>query len=127
VLPNGVPQYIDYIGANLWFVPAVVVEKIGIFPDVYVHGIADNDYCWRAKQAGFQLVGTPHYCAYCEADHHALSKSVLKEMSIRQRWKHMNSPKGQEVKQQLYFQRKFFPLRYPFAVGKAILRLLFGI
>lgn len=125
-LPEGIPYYIDYIGANLWFVPSVVVEKIGIFPEIYIHGVADNDYCWRAKEAGFKLIGTPHYCAYCEADHKPLNKLEFKSMGIKQRWTYLNSPKGVEIKQQLYFQRRFFPWRYPFVIIKTISKLLLG-
>lgn len=127
VLPNGQPQFIDFIGANVWFIPSQIVKAIGIFPEIYRHGIADNDYCWRAKKAGFELIGTPHYCAYCEADHKAKSAEELRRMTIKERWNHLNSPKGQELRQQLYFQRTFFPLRYPFVLIKAFLRLFLGL
>lgn len=125
--PNGSPQQASFAGANIWFVPKCIVDEIGVFPNIYVHGVADNDYCWRVLKHGFNVLSSSHYCGYCEADHCAKSKKVLQQMTIRERWKHMFSPKGQEFKQQLYFQWCFFPWRFPFALGKGLLRILFGI
>lgn len=126
-LPNGKPQIIAHSGANIWFVPSCIVESIGVFPDIYVHAVADGDYCWRSQRAGFRILGSPHYCGYCDADHGAPTTKDLRKMSIKKRWEYMLSPKGQEIKQHLYLQWEFFPWRWPFAFCKAALKVLLGI
>lgn len=127
VEPKGVPEYISYSGANIWFVPSILVEKIGVFPDIYVHAIADNDYCLRTLRAGFKILGSSHYCGYCEADHRGMTTKEMRTLTISQRWRWLWSPKGAAMKQWLYFQCTFFPWRVPGVILKALYNVLLGV
>ncbi|WP_196053252.1 glycosyltransferase family 2 protein [Bacteroides clarus] len=126
LLPNGKPQYISYSGANCMFVPRDIVEKVGFFPDIYIHGIADLDYCLRAQRYGFKVIMTSRYCGTCESDHGVPTTKDLRKMSIAQRYTYLMSPKGKAAKQWVYYQWTFFPWRLPLVLGKILLQLLFG-
>lgn len=124
--PTGKPEYMELCGANIMFIPKCVTDKIGIIPNIYVHGIADNDLTLRALKNGFKVVMTSHYCGYCEADHLGASTEEMRKMSIRQRWTWTWSPKGAAMKQWLYFQWNFFPWRIPGVLAKAMYNVIFG-
>lgn len=123
MIPSGKPESISLSGANVMFVPQCVVDRIGVFPRIYVHGIADFDYCLRAGRAGFAVVMPSHYAGVCEKDHQA---PFLRALSFRERWKYLWSPKGMELKQQLYFQACFFPWRIPLVLLGVCKKLLVG-
>ncbi len=127
VIATGKPELVDLCGANIFWVPSRIVSSIGVFPNIYVHGIADFDYCLRAKNGGFKILGTSHNCGTCVLDHSPLSSSVLKKMTLADRWRYINSPKGHELKQQLYYQWSFFPWRVPFVFIREMLRVLLGV
>lgn len=123
---NGKPQEIAYSGANVMFVPKTIVDSIGLFPSIYVHGIADIDYCCRARKHGFKVVMTSEYVGEC-AMNDGMTKLNLNKCSFSERYKYLFSPKGKAIKQWLYFQWSFFPWRTPFVIMKALGQLLFGI
>lgn len=94
VYPNGTPQRCDIVNANILMVANEVVEKIGIFPDCYKHGAADNDYGMRANKAGFPVVITGGYCGSCDADNydHRQECEKLIKMTLAQRKKYFANP-----------------------------------
>ena len=124
--PTGHPKYIHLSGANVMFIPRVIVENIGIFPNIYIHGIADFDYCLRAIKNGYKVIAPSHYIGSCEEDHVMISKKQLKEMSMKQRIDYYFSPKGASIKQWIYYQWSFFPWRVPFVIIKSMKQIFFG-
>lgn len=122
--PTGVPERISYSGANALLIPACVVEKVGVFPRIYVHGCADFDYCLRAIKHGFSVLMTPHYVGVCEKDHTALTRHEFAQKTRAERWRYTFSPKGLALKQWLYYQWSFFPWRVPFVFLKAMWRIV---
>lgn len=127
VLATGKPEFVDLCGANIFWIPSKIVSSVGVFPNIYVHGIADFDYCFRARKKGFKILGTSHNCGTCVLDHSQLSSSILRKMTIAERWKYINSPKGHELKQLLYYQWSFFPWRVPFVFVREMIRVLLGV
>lgn len=124
--PTGRPEYKGFCGANIMFVSDKIVRKQGTIPSIYVHSIADNDICLRAMRNGFNVVGSSHYCGYCEADHKAPTTSELRAMTMKERWNFTWAPKGMAFKQWLYFQCTFFPWRVPGVIIKALYNILIG-
>lgn len=122
----GTPRYIDYSGANIMFIPQCIVEKTGFFPQIYVHGIADIDYCMRIKRKGFKEIMTSHYVGTCKMNN-GMTKEKLKKMSLKQRYDYLFSPKGKASKQWIYYQYSFFPWRLPLVVAKIFTQLCFGL
>lgn len=92
--PIGIPQKCDIVNANILMVPDAVVKKIGIFPDCYVHGAADNDYGKRAADAGFLVLITANFCGSCDADNYDVDEECakIKKMNLKQRKKYFNNP-----------------------------------
>lgn len=94
VYPNGTPQACDIVNANILMVSNEVVRKIGIFPECYKHGAADNDYGMRANHAGYPVVVTSGFCGSCDADNydHESESKRLKSMSIKERKNYFSNP-----------------------------------
>lgn len=124
--PIGKPQYISYSGANLMFIPRKIVERVGFFPNIYIHGIADLDYCLRVQKYGFKVMMTSRFCGYCESDHGIPTNKDMGEMSLKERYLWLMSPKGKSAKQWIFFQYSFFPWRLPLVCSKILFQLLFG-
>lgn len=114
VHPNGK----DYIPCqcahgNITYVSQDVVDEMGIFYDGYIHGAGDHDYSYRAYKKGFPVLVMPHYAGTCENDHQTETLNLC-QMSLKQRFKYMNSPLGYNLHNTLLFQKRCFPYRLPF-------------
>ena len=94
LMPNGMPQRCDIVNANILMVSANVVNAIGIFPDCYIHGAADNDYGMRANHAGFPVLITSDFCGSCDADNYDCYAEMkkLNNMSISKRIDYFKFP-----------------------------------
>lgn len=88
------PRLVDMVNANILLVDVSVVEKIGIFPDVYVHGCADTDYGMMGRRNGLPVLVTANVCGICDDDH--LSKEeeclMLMKMSFNERRRYISHP-----------------------------------
>lgn len=94
IYPNGVPQACDIVNANILMVSSEVVRQVGIFPECYKHGAADNDYGMRANHAGYPVVITSDYCGSCDADNydHEAECKRLKSMSFKEKKRYFSNP-----------------------------------
>lgn len=122
--PNGYIQECDLANANIMLVDAVVVEKIGILPNGYSHGIADYDYTITARRNKIPVLVAPEYCGHCENDHKDIY-SGFADKPFRERKRILFSPTGLAYKSYLRYMKKFFPLRYPIVVLAGMLKLYF--
>lgn len=64
VIPTTEPSPCDTFEANLVLIPRGVTRTLGMFDD-FAHAMADTDYGFRAKRAGFSLLVAPGYLAEC--------------------------------------------------------------
>lgn len=120
--PAEEPQEIDVVNANILWVDASVVKKIGILSDRYTHGIADYDYGLRAKKSGFPVLLTNGIGGYCKNDH---GKNWKSESNLKNRIKYLKSPTGLAYKEYLYYVRQHFPLSLPYAFSMLWLKTFF--
>lgn len=111
--PNGTFQVCDLGNANIMMVPRAVVDKIGILSPGYAHGKADYDYTLMAKRKNIPTLVSSIYLGQCENDHVDFYKDFSR-ISIAERKKVLYKPTAIDFASQLKFNRKFFPLRYPF-------------
>lgn len=130
VMPNGTPQRCDIVNANILLVVSDVVDKIGIFPECYKHGAADNDYGMRANKAKLPVLVTSGFCGSCDSDNYKLKDELHKiaQMSNEERNKYFSHP-VHSIKDKLafswrwrkevvpyilidYFLKRRFPLLY---------------
>lgn len=111
--------------ANILLVDKATVDKMGIFPDYYVHCLADFDYTITAYKSGINVLIAPGYYGYCEDDHGANWKSG--NIPLRKRIDYLYSPKGLAYKEYLYYIRKHFPSDYFVSFIKLWLKTFFPI
>ncbi len=71
-LPKTGPASVDWVTGAFFLIRQQVVETLGGFDENYFLYFEDQDYCWRARKAGWQVVYFPEY----EALHyHGVSSS----------------------------------------------------
>lgn len=112
--PKGEPQICDKTNANILLVPTSVVDKIGIFYEGYIHGIADTDYSIMARRKGIPVILTAHFCGMCDNDHVNQSEIARKivSMTYRERIAYFSHPLH-STKDFLTGIRRTAPLRLP--------------
>lgn len=111
--------------ANILLVDKVTVDKTGIFPDRYVHCLADFDYTITAFKSGINVLIAPGYYGYCEDDHGA--NWLSGKTSLKKRINYLYSPKGLAYHEYLYFIKKHFPGDYLVSFTKLWLKTFFPV
>lgn len=120
--PTDIPQVCHLTNANILLVEKEVIDKIGFFDDVFIHGVADYDFSLRAFKAGFPVYITARAGGYCENDHeHNLSTSK----SLKKRVQYLYSPTGLAYKEYLFYIRRHFPKHSSKALMKLWLKTFF--
>lgn len=113
VAPNGShPQPCELGNANIMWVSANIVDKIGILDESFIHGVADYDYTLLARKNQLPVLITPNYLGTCTNDHARPYKS-FPSLPLAERLNLLYSPVGLDFKSQLHFNRRNFPLRLP--------------
>lgn len=92
--PSGTPQRCDIVNGNILMVPDSVVKSIGIFPECYIHGAADNDYGMRANKRKLPVLITGGFCGSCDADNYDYLAEMrkLSAMTIKERVRYLKFP-----------------------------------
>lgn len=124
VIPNGQPQAIDLVHANILLVHQSVVSAIGIFFKGYQHSCADNDYGLQAQRRHLPVYSTAHVCGECERDHQSNKGEAerLMQMTRAERKKYINAPTHSDSDYLLYVRRNI-KWRYPMTCIVRFLRL----
>lgn len=68
MVPNGCFRDILYINGNLTLVPKYVFYQLGSLDSLYIHGLGDWDYGFRASKSGIRTILTSEYVG--ETDRH---------------------------------------------------------
>lgn len=92
--PTDAPQRCDTFNGNCVLVPTAVVDVLGNLDPSFAHAMGDTDYGLRAVDAGFQCWVAPGYVGACVIDHPVKGTFRDTRLGLRQRWRHMMSPKG---------------------------------
>jgi GT2 family glycosyltransferase len=125
VEPNGQPQLVDMVNANILWVESNVVDKISILSDIFTHGIADYDYGLRANKAKLPVLLTSNYGGYCIDDHKSNYSS--QGLSLRDRVKYLKSPTGLAYDDYIAYIFLHFPLSLPYSFLILWLKTIFPI
>lgn len=111
---------------NITYVADEVVKSQGIFCDKYIHGGTDHDYTYLAHKAGFPVLVLPHYSAVCKNDHSKDGgRKAFFEMTLKERFRDLNNPRGLNLHNALLFSKRCFPWRYPIILATGYLKALF--
>lgn len=125
VIPNGkTPQECDLGNANIMFVSASSVKKIGILHQIYIHGVADYDYTLKAKKNKIPVLVTPNICGVCVNDHPFNIDSFAKKKLV-ERIKISYSPLGLALYDYIEYYKRNFWYRVPFVFLMSWTRILF--
>lgn len=95
----------DTFNANCVLIPDTVIRKVGNFDVHYKHSLADWDYGFAIKRAGYKIIEYPHFVGECE--NNTLS-GTWKDCSLsrRERLKRKESIKGSPFSQWFYYLKK---------------------
>lgn len=109
--------------ANVMLVDRQTVDRIGILPDLYTHGIADYDYTLTAVASGVKLWIAPGYYGWCDNDH---SITWLPQSApLKKRIEYLYSPKGLAYYEHMVYVKRHFPLSAPMTRVKLWAKTLF--
>lgn len=124
IIPTDKVQECDLGNANIMWVPKQVVEQIGTLSKGYIHGVADYDYTLMAKKANIPVLIAPGYLGTCTDDHDNIYTN-FHSLTLKERIQKLKNPIGLDLTSNLLLQRRFFPLRVPFVLFSAGLKVLF--
>ncbi|RYY55547.1 MAG: glycosyltransferase family 2 protein [Chitinophagaceae bacterium] len=116
----------DFANANILLVPREVVNRLGILADHFTHSLADYDYTYKVKKAGFGLKSAPGIIGYCTDDHGNNWKSQGSS-TLKERINYLMSVKGIAYREHMLFIRDHFPLSYPSEFLKLWMKTFFPI
>lgn len=105
ITPNGTLQDGDMMNGNFVLVPNTVFYVLGMLDPFYQHSSGDNDYGLMALEQGFSIKLTKGYIGTCER-HADLAKWCNPHYSLVNRFRALNSPTGQPLKEVYHFDYK---------------------
>jgi GT2 family glycosyltransferase len=121
-----VPTPCDTFNANCVLVPRIIFKAIGMFSDVYTHGLADFDYGFLAIRRGFPCIQAPGILGYCEkaGNGHVWTNATLsRQERLRLLW---FSPKGLPPRQWWHYTRRNWGAIWPYRFLSPAIRILLG-
>lgn len=111
LIPNGKLQPVYWLNGNCVLVPNVVVKKIGLLDGIFQHHMGDFDYGLRAIEAGVAVYTSRKYVGECASNPMASSRGRKSGKSLRQRFKILYSPLGDNPIINFKYTRKHFGLK----------------
>jgi len=124
IKPNGNFQRCELGNANIMFVSKNVQAEIGILDKRYIHGKADYDYTLSALKHKLPVFILPEYCGTCSVNKIDKYK-IFKDLSLKERFVFLNSPKGLSFRDSIIFEKRFFRYRFPIVYISGYLKVLF--
>lgn len=125
IIPNESYQTCELGNANIMFVHASVVSKIGILSEEYCHGFADYDYTLRAVESEIPVLVMPGYLGECKAANIDKNTILLNKKNAKERYIYLNSPIGLAFSDTLKFQKRFYPKRYVLVLISGYFKVFF--
>ena len=63
---SGKTEVCDTFNANAVLIPNAVFQELGMFDEIYTHGMGDFDYGYAATRRGFKVIQSPDFLGECE-------------------------------------------------------------
>ena len=97
----------DTFNCNCVLLPDGVIRKVGNFDPMYRHSLADLDYGFKIRRAGYKIFISESYVGVCNRNS---SKNSWRDTSLTrlERIRKKESIKGSPFKQWFYFMNKNF-------------------
>jgi GT2 family glycosyltransferase len=115
----------DTMNGNFTIILAAVASRLGNLDDAFQHQLGDFDYGLRATKAGIPVFVAPGYFGYCR-DNPSSGTWRDSALSLKQRWKHLMSPKGAPPREWFLYTRRHFGWRWPLYSISPYLKTLLG-
>jgi len=100
---SDIPTECSTMNGNIVLIPMDVFKMIGYLDSKYKHSSGDMDYGLRAKNNNISLWVAPKFQGYCKKN--GLANWSNPKIPLLQRYKHLNSPKGQPFCEVIYFSK----------------------
>jgi GT2 family glycosyltransferase len=113
------------MNGNFTIILAAVASRLGNLDDAFQHQLGDFDYGLRATKAGIPVFIAPGYFGYCR-DNPSSGTWRDSALSLKQRWKHLMSPKGAPPREWFLYTRRHFGWRWPLYSISPYLKTLLG-
>jgi GT2 family glycosyltransferase len=116
---NSEYQLCDTFNGNFVLIPKRVVERVGIIDPAYHHSFGDIDYGLRCGFAMVQSFVMPNTIGICEPNDLKQSKGWgSTQLSIRARWRLLNTHLGLPISSWWRFCRKHGGWAWPFVFAR---------
>lgn len=122
VEPSDEMQACDTMNGNIVLVPRGVCKAMGNLSPEFRHNSADQDYGLSARKAGFEIWVAPGLLGQCRRN--LGERWADPKVPFRQRWRSLQSPKGQPLRETYIFCRRHNGWRWPLDILKLCCRVL---
>ena len=123
ILPNERLVRGNIMNGNLVLIPSKICNKIGILSQNYTHAYGDHDYGLRAIENGFYIYTTKKFIATCSL-HEKPPAWCDPNVNLIDRLKSFKSPLGLNIREYLYYVKRFERDNIYLAAIKALLKCL---
>jgi GT2 family glycosyltransferase len=120
------PLACDTINGNFTLITRSVALALGNLDEAFTHQLGDLDYGLRAKAAGFDVVVAPGFFGEC-SDNSPRKTWRDQTLSLGDRWRHLQSPKGAPPKEWILYTRRHYGWRWPLYALSPYVRTLLGL
>lgn len=125
--PYRVEKKADTFNCNCVLMEADIMNRVGNFDSMYTHNFADYDYGMTLNKFGYEIYGTSFYVGVC-SDNSISGTWQDKSLSIKERLKRKEWPKGLPQKEWSYFLLKNFGVIYWIRYGyTGVIKILLGM
>lgn len=126
---DAVPQtpgaQVDVMNANAVLIGTDVLRQLGSLSPVFTHSLADFDYALRAVRHGIRVVLADDNVGSCSLNT-GTGRWMSRDLSLRERWREMRSPKGLPPQEWLRFCARHGGVLAPVYALKPFITLLRG-
>lgn len=103
----------DTMNANCVLIRNSILKNVGNMDSVYTHSLGDYDLGFAITRKGYKLISSSDYVGICEGN--SIKGTWRdKSLSLKQRFKLKESPKGSPFKEWWHFLNKNFGFRKAF-------------
>lgn len=101
----------DTFCANCVLIPLSVFKQAGQMDTCYIHSLGDFDYGMKISRMGIKMYTSSFFVGQCN-DNSRGGTWMDNSLSLRERIKRKESPKGNPTKQWFHYLKKYFGLHY---------------
>lgn len=123
IQPGPIAQQCDVMHGNCVLIPEAVAQRVGNMDAGYSHALGDIDYALKAGKKGIAIWIAPGFVGTC-ATNPVEGSWLDTSLTLKQRWHHMQDPKGLPPSDWMLFARKHAGWLWPVYGAMPYVRLL---